>query len=133
MKNQFLHYLFEKINHTILPSFWRATTQTIVFLSLARDLFWKEHISQLSRKLGVLRHIQNFYTPLKLPTLQSGIVYSWKNNSLHICFGSICTVFLKTMELKIMTFRFKSSFTPATFSNFSLSSKCSYKLTNFLW
>src|ERR1044072_3783018 len=107
-KTQFLHHstrhnlphnydiFFE--NTQLKPS----SLLNILGVSFSRDLSWKHHITSLlkqaSKRLGVLRGLQYFFTPPQLLALHWGAVHPCMEYALHIWGGSTRTALLKMIE-----------------------------------
>src|ERR1044072_2431675 len=83
-KTQFLH-LFTRYNLSNNYDIFLLNTQlkptsvlNILGVSFTRDLSWKDHIislsKQASQRLGVLKRLQNYFTPQQLLALYRGVV-----------------------------------------------------------
>ncbi|KAL7640559.1 UNVERIFIED_CONTAM: hypothetical protein RMT77_008834 [Armadillidium vulgare] len=75
-------------------------------VSFSRDLSWKDHITSLSKqaskRLGVLRPLQYFFTPPQLLALYRGIVRPCMEYASHIWGGSTHTALLEKMESRAL-------------------------------
>ncbi|KAL7645491.1 UNVERIFIED_CONTAM: hypothetical protein RMT77_003877 [Armadillidium vulgare] len=107
-KTQFLHLstrhnlphnydIFFENTH-LKPSF----VLNILGVSFSRDLSWKDHITSLSKqaskRLGVLRRLQNYFTPPQLLALYRGVVRPCMEYASHIWGGSTHTALLEKVE-----------------------------------
>ncbi|KAL7643765.1 UNVERIFIED_CONTAM: hypothetical protein RMT77_005771 [Armadillidium vulgare] len=108
LKTQFLHLstrhnlphdydiFFE--NTKLKPS----SVLNILGVSFSRDLSWKDHITSLSKqafkRLGVLRRLQNYFTPPELLALYRDAVRSCMEYASPILGGSPNTVLLEKVE-----------------------------------
>jgi hypothetical protein len=76
----------------------------ILGVSFSRDLSWKDHIISLSKsaskRLGVLRRLQNFFTPPQLLALYRGVVRPCMEYASHVWGGSTHTARLEKVESK---------------------------------
>ena len=74
----------------------------ILGVSFSRDLSYKDHIvsltKQASKRLGVLRRLQNFFTPPQLLALYRGVVRPCMEYASHIWGGSTHTALLERVE-----------------------------------
>ncbi|KAL7641293.1 UNVERIFIED_CONTAM: hypothetical protein RMT77_008431 [Armadillidium vulgare] len=74
----------------------------ILGVSFSRDLSWKDHITSLSKqaskRLGVLRRLQYFFTPPQLLALYRGVVRPCMEYASHIWGGSTHTALLEKVE-----------------------------------
>src|ERR1044072_9071220 len=107
-KTQFLHlsirqnlphnYDFFLENTQLRPS----SVLNIIGVSFSRDLSWKDHITSLSKqaskRLGVLRRLQNFFTPPQLLALYRGGARPCMEYVSHIWGGSTHTALLEKVE-----------------------------------
>ncbi|KAL7647645.1 UNVERIFIED_CONTAM: hypothetical protein RMT77_001245 [Armadillidium vulgare] len=110
-KTQFLHLstrhnlphnydiFFE--NNQLKPS----SVLNILGVSFSRDLSWKDHITSLSKqaskRLGVLRRLQHFFTPPQLLALYRGVVRPCMEYASHIWGGSTHTALLEKVESRV--------------------------------
>ncbi|KAL7645480.1 UNVERIFIED_CONTAM: hypothetical protein RMT77_003866 [Armadillidium vulgare] len=102
-KTQFLHL---STRHNLPPNYiFFENTQlkpssllNILGVSFSRDVSWKDHITSLSKqaskKLDVLRRLQNFFTPPQLLVLYRDVVSPCMEYSSHIWGGSTHTALL---------------------------------------
>ena len=77
-------FLLDTIFHTTMTSSSKtlrlkpSSVLNILGVSFSRDLSWKDHITSLSKqaskRLGVLRRLQYFFTPPQLLALYRGVV-----------------------------------------------------------
>lgn len=78
----------------------------ILGLSFAHNLNWKLHISSLAKtasmKLGVLRRLRQFFSPLQLLTLCKGLIRPCMEYSSHVWGGSSHTALLDRVESKAL-------------------------------
>src|ERR1044072_2197184 len=107
-KTQFLH-LSTRHNLTHNYDIFFENTQlkpssvlNILGVSFSRDLSWKDHITSLSKqaskRLGVLRRLQHFFTPPQLLALYRGVVRPCMEYVSHIWGGSTFTALLEKVE-----------------------------------
>src|ERR1700755_2031332 len=85
-------------NTQLKPSF----VLNILGGSFSRDLSWKDHITSLSKqaskRLGVLRPLQNYFTPPQLLALYMGVVRPCMEYASYIWGGSTHTALLEKVE-----------------------------------
>ncbi|KAL7644590.1 UNVERIFIED_CONTAM: hypothetical protein RMT77_004127 [Armadillidium vulgare] len=88
-----------------------SSVLNILGVSFSCDLSWKDHITSLSKqaskRLGVLRRLQHFFTPPQLLALYRGVVRPCMEYASHIWGGSTHTVLLEKVESR--AFRLNSS------------------------
>src|ERR1044072_3127835 len=79
-----------------------SSVLNILGVSFSRDLSWKDHITSLSKqaskRLGVLRRLQHFFTPPQLLALYRGVVRPCMEYASHIWGGSTHTALLEKVE-----------------------------------
>ncbi|KAL7629944.1 UNVERIFIED_CONTAM: hypothetical protein RMT77_014945 [Armadillidium vulgare] len=79
-----------------------SSVLNILGVSFSRDLSWKDHITSLSKqaskRLGVLRRLQNYFTPPQLLALYRGVVRPCMEYASHIWGGSTHTALLEKVE-----------------------------------
>ncbi|KAL7630555.1 UNVERIFIED_CONTAM: hypothetical protein RMT77_019253 [Armadillidium vulgare] len=79
-----------------------SSLHNILGVSFSRDLSWKDHITSLSKqaskRLGVLRRLQYFFTPPQLLALYRGVVRPCMEYASHIWGGSTHTALLGKVE-----------------------------------
>ncbi|KAL7630273.1 UNVERIFIED_CONTAM: hypothetical protein RMT77_019583 [Armadillidium vulgare] len=79
-----------------------SSVLNILSVSFSRDLSWKDHITSLSKqaskRLGVLRRLQNYFTPPQLLALYRGVVRPCMEYASHIWGGSTHTALLEKVE-----------------------------------
>ncbi|KAL7643214.1 UNVERIFIED_CONTAM: hypothetical protein RMT77_006505 [Armadillidium vulgare] len=107
-KIQFLHLSTRHNlphNYDILfenTQFEPSSVLNILGVSFSRDLSWKDHITSLSKqasnRLGVLRRLQNYFTPPQLLALYRGVVCPCMEYASHIWGGSTHTALLEKVE-----------------------------------
>ncbi|KAL7644702.1 UNVERIFIED_CONTAM: hypothetical protein RMT77_004515 [Armadillidium vulgare] len=104
--NSFISPL-DTIFHTTMISSSKTLNSNLhlflIFLAFFfRDLSWKDHITSLSKqaskRLGVLRRLQNYFTPPQLLALYRDVVRPCMEYSSHIWGGSTHTALLEKVE-----------------------------------
>src|ERR1700755_1810612 len=79
-----------------------SSVLNILGVSFSSDLSWKDHIISLSKlaskRLGVLRRLQYFFTPSQLLALYRGVVRSCMEYASHIWGVSTHTALLEKVE-----------------------------------
>ncbi|KAL7647784.1 UNVERIFIED_CONTAM: hypothetical protein RMT77_001393 [Armadillidium vulgare] len=79
-----------------------STLLNILGVSFSRDLSWNDHITSLSKqaskRLGVLRRLQYFFTQPLLLALYMGVVRPCMEYASHIWGGSTHTAILEKVE-----------------------------------
>ncbi|KAL7629919.1 UNVERIFIED_CONTAM: hypothetical protein RMT77_019962 [Armadillidium vulgare] len=79
-----------------------SSVLNILGVSFSRDLSWKDPITSLSKqaskRLGVLRRLQHFFTPPQLLALYRGVVRPCMEYASHIWGGSTHTALLEKVE-----------------------------------
>ncbi|KAL7640936.1 UNVERIFIED_CONTAM: hypothetical protein RMT77_008073 [Armadillidium vulgare] len=79
-----------------------SSVLNILGVSFSRDLSWTDHITSLSKqaskRLGVLRRLQYFFTPPQLLAVYRGVVRLCMEYVSHIWSGSTHTALLEKME-----------------------------------
>src|ERR1044072_7014090 len=88
-----------------------SSALNILGVSFSRDPSWRDHITSLSKqaskRLGVLRRLQHFFTPPQLLALYRGVVHPCMEYASHIWGGSTHTALLE--KVRSRTFRLISS------------------------
>ena len=97
-RNSNLHLFVFFENKQLTPS----SVLNILGEFFSRDLSWKDHITSLSKqaskRLGVLRRLQHFFTPPQLLALYRGVVRPCMEYASHIWGGFTHTAFLEKVE-----------------------------------
>src|ERR1044072_8311266 len=107
-KTQFIHL---STRHNILSHNYdifenirlkSSSVLNILGVSFSRDLSWKDHLTSLSKqaskRLGVLRRLQHFFTPPQLLALYRCVVRPCMEYASHIWGGSTHTALLEKVE-----------------------------------
>src|ERR1700755_3178855 len=107
-KTQFLHLsILHNLPHNCDIFFENTQLKpssvfNILGVSFSRDLSWKDHITSLSKqaskRLGVRRRLQHFFTPPQLLALYRGVVRPCVEYASHIWGGSTHTALLEKVE-----------------------------------
>src|ERR1044072_6325135 len=79
-----------------------SSVLNILGVSFSRDLFWKDHITSLSKHaskmLSILRRLHNYFTPPQLLALYRGVVRPCMEYASHIWCGSTHRDLLNKVE-----------------------------------
>src|ERR1700755_1876895 len=110
--------LLDTIFHTTISSsktqLKRSSVLNIIGASFSRDLSWKDHITSLSKqaskRLGVLRRLQNYFTPPQLLALYKGVVFPCMEYASHIWVGSTHTALLENVSQGISSYQLSCSY-----------------------